>query len=317
MNATKRLCCAVAVLCCVASGAVRAQLADVVVWPFDSIAPNSFRGEVGLLIKLSQEERDQKEDFILVSTLKARYLSRQHDYTLSLRGNFENDDGGAITRESFIVAGVGLCKYGTAADGSWGRRAVYAQPVVFFSNNTDRGIAYRMQGGALFHPYFYAGKKVCFDLGVGATYSFTRWEVFDQGKYDELTDDERARIDWVNASEGTIDGRFRDAQNINATLFAELEYSPLPNFRLAWTNYLQMGLLKTYSSAVTDRYPELGVRYPHWVWLVDLEAVVYKGLSLSLTCTGDYERSAQSLYCSTWEYRLLAGIKWHFTAAKR
>lgn len=296
----------------------RGQVKQVTSFVFDSASPRLFSGLVGMQMTVSDDQDNKQTDITLLATAKFRYIQQKTEYSLYWRQFWEQKDDGTFARKATLMFNPTIGKYKVDPQtGQLKAHTVQFMPMLLFNANSDRGLRGELQLGGMVSPWHYQNKWFGFSFGLGPMISFENWDMYNAGDIAKLTPEKQEQIAFVNSQLRLHKGQYYRYFDIKAMLYLNMLVRIAKRIQLNLGTYLQEGLLNPYSSAITDRYPEMKKHYPHWVAELDASVTVFKNFSITASFRMDYEKSLLVLYKSNFEYYTLIGLNWQFNKSFR
>jgi len=109
---------------------------------------------------------------------------------------------------------------------------------------------------------------------------------------------------------------YMDNSEFRPTLFLSLSYQITEALNAGVFFSHQQSVVSPFNDEVKAAYPELKKVYPYIYTQVALGVKLHKNVSLKASFTLDYENNNLSIYDSSWEYNILFGAMWSFSAQK-
>lgn len=279
----------------------------------DTVRANTYSAGLSFLFYIADNEMKEHTTYRFLNSAHFNYVFTKTDLELSLRQTLEREDDGGWSSNNLLLLSSGIFKYKPIGRDNVVLRRFYAEPIAVYQDNSDRGLRWRFQLGALFHPRGYFHPKFNINIGLGMVYDWSSWEVNDQDEIDDASPGLREKIQFVNARVKLRKNMYQDHNEWRPMLLLTVNYkmNDIVSFTLN-TSY-QQSLVSPYSKEIQDAYPDLGKVHPYILTQFDMLVRLYKGLSMSLSASVDYENSNLSLYKSSWAYSTFIGFSWSFS----
>ena len=279
----------------------------------DTLKTNSYSAGLSFLFYVSDNEMKEHTNYRFANSGHFTWLFEKTDIEASLRQIVERQSDGEWISNDFVLLSSGIHKYRPIGDGKTILRKTYAEPIFIYQDNSDRGLRRRFQAGALFHPWGLIRPKFNVNVGLGIVRDWSSWEVNDAEEIAAASPELREKIEFINSRVDLRKGMYQDHSEWRPMLLLTMHYrlNERVNFNIN-TSY-QQSLKSPYSSEIKAVYHDLKRVYPYILTQFDIHVNLYKGLSMSLSTTIDYENSNLSLYKSSWAYSTLIGFSWTFS----
>ena len=276
----------------------------------DTLKNESFFLDLSLLFLISDNEMNEHIDFDIMNSVRARYLVKKSDIEVIARQYFENQDDGSLYKKHFFMLTSGIYKYRPITKKRVVVRTMYPEPLFIFQNNTDRGLHHRFQTGMLLHPWSIILPKIKLNLGIGAVYDWSSWNVNNAKKIAAMPSKIQEKIHFINSRVHLKRNKFQRHSEWRPMLLLNLDYQITDYLQFILGSLYQHSLRSPYNKEIRDRYPDLGKVYPYILSHFEVITKVHKGILLKFVIEVDYENSNLSLYDSSWEYSMLFGLSW-------
>ena len=282
----------------------------------DTLKTNSLSLNVDLLFNISDDEMSKYVDYKFINSLRFNYLFHNTDIDLIFRQVLERKDNGSFYQNNFLMLSSGIYQYKSIENQKTIQRKFYPEPLFIFQNNSDRGLQYRFQVGALVHPWSFVQKKVKFNFGVGIVYDWSSWSVNDAKKISGSSPELQEKIGFVNSHIKLRKNLYQDHNEFRPMILLSLNYDINNILNIYLAAAAQQSLSSPYSKEIQKQYSDLKKVYPYIVSHFDINIKIYKGIALKVSARIDYENNNLSLYDSSWEYNILFGGSWTFSNQK-
>lgn len=152
----------------------------------DTLRTNSLFYNVNVLFSISGNENNKYTNFKFANSARINYILRKADIDLSFRQMLERADDRTFNYKHYMMLSSGIFKYKPIDSYKTEFREIYPEPILVFQNNADRGLYWRFQIGALFHPWGIIKPKLKMNIGLGVVHDWSSWEVNDRNVIDNL-----------------------------------------------------------------------------------------------------------------------------------
>ena len=306
-------------LLCVCAGKVFCQLEEVVekkIDQIDTLNTHSFYFDLDFQFHLSHQETDDYRDLRFVHATKYNYLFRHSDIELNFRQILERASDGHLYYNHYAMLSSGLFKYRPVGAKKTIIRPLHPELLLISQNNTGRGLHWRFQTGALFHPFKVIYPKFKTNFGIGFVYDWSSWEVNNEEKINDVEPEMRKKIRFINSNTKLKRDMYQNHNELRPMLLLNAYYTSDDVISLHWLISYQQSLMSPFNETIKNEYPELKKVYPYIFSQFSVSAQIYKGLAFKSTIMLDYENNNLSIYASSWEYRVLFGIVWKISNQK-
>ncbi|MCL2027250.1 MAG: hypothetical protein FWG79_02065 [Bacteroidales bacterium] len=262
---------------------------------------------------LSHEEMDAYPSLVFVHTARCNYLFNHSDFELNFKQILDHSDDGLFYYTHYVMLSSGLYKYRPVSAEKTVVRPLYVEPLFIFQNNTNWGLQWRFQTGALLHPLKMIYPKIKVNLGMGFVYDWSSWEVNNMEEINDVSPELREKILFINSHTKLKNDMYQHHNEFRPMLLLNVNYKPSERLGMKLTTSYQQSLVSPFSEEVKAAYPELRKIYPYLITQFSINAKLRRGFALKSSIMVDYENNNLSLYNSSWEYRVLLGVAWSFS----
>jgi len=277
----------------------------------DTLTANVLYANLSLLFLISDDRNSKQADFNTVNSAHLRYVVNRGDVDLLCRQNVERDNDGAYSYSHYVALSASMRKYNAIPRNRVTFRKRYAEALLIFQNNSERGLTSRLQAGALLYPYALHRPKLKLNFGVGGVADRSAWHVNNADAIAACPQELQDKIRYVNShvklkrNKYQVHCEFRPMALVNASYRA----TKILDFR--FTASYQQSLASPYSREVQAAYPDLGKVYPYLLSTFEVNTSVHPRISVQAFFAVDYENNNLTLYASSWQYRGLFGLTFH------
>ena len=282
----------------------------------DTLKTNSLFLNVDLLFNISDDEMGKYVDYKLIHSVRFNYLFNHTDFDAIFRQILERKDNGSFYYNNFLMLSSGIHQYKHIDNDKVIQRKLFTEPLFIFQNNSDRGLQYRFQVGALFHPWSFVEKKVKFNFGIGIVYDWSSWSVNDAEKIKDASPELQEKIGFVNSHTKLRKNLYQDHNEFRPMILLSLNCDINNILNIYMATAAQQSLSSPYNKEIQKEYPDFKKVYPYIISQLDINVKIYKGIALRVSGRIDYENNNLSLYDSSWEYNILFGGSWTFSNQK-
>ena len=279
----------------------------------DTLKTNSYSAGLSFLFYLSDNEMKDYTNYRFVNSAHFTYVFEKSDIEVSLRQTMEHESDGDWYNNHLVLLSSGLFKYKPIDEKRTVLQKFYAEPIAIYQSNSDHGLRRRFQVGALVHPWGFYRPKFNFNVGVGAVYDWSSWEVNDQKEIAGASPELQEKIRFINARVDLRKDMYQDHSEWRPMLLLSVDYRLSGTVSFNLNAAYQQSLVSPYSQEIRDVYPDLGKVHPYILTQFNMNVKLYKGLAMSLSSSVDYENNNLSLYKSSWSYSALVGFSWTFS----
>ncbi len=277
----------------------------------DTLQVRSLYADLSLLMMLSDEELEPHTDIRAVGGAHLRYVFGRNDVDLLLRSDIESDHDRAISYDNYIALSAGIMKYDPAGEGRATFRHLYPEAVVIYQSNTYRGLAGRIQAGALLYPWTLHRPNFKLNIAVGGVYDWSWWRVNEADEIAACPPELQEKIRFINSRTRLRKNMYQLHDEFRPVVVVDARLHLNDALKLRLSTSYQQSLVSPYSREVIAAYPELGKVYPYVMSRLEVSTKINARLSFQTTLAVDYENSNLSLYASSWQYGLMFGLAFH------
>jgi len=302
-------------MCFALNTAVYSQIEEVVekrIDYVDTLNTHSLSLNLDFQFHLSHKETDDYRDFRFVHATRCNYLFERSDLELNFSQILERESDGHLYYNHYAILSSGLFKYNPVGAQRTVIRRMHPELLAISQNNTARGLHWRFQAGALFHPHKLIYPKFKANIGIGFVYDWSSWEVNNQDKINAVSEDVREKIRFVNSHSTLKDNMYQRHNELRPMLLLNAYYKADDRLNIHWAISYQQSLRSPFNETIKTQYPELEKVYPYIYSQFSLSTKITKSIALKSTLMLDYENNNLSIYASSWEYRVLFGVVWIF-----
>lgn len=279
----------------------------------DTLRMHSYSAGLSFLFYISDNEMNDHTTYRFLNSAHFTYLFQATDIELSLRQSIERGSDSEWTSSQLIMLSSGIFKYKPIDDVRAVLRKLYPEVLFIYQDNSDRGLRRRFQLGALVHPWAFFHPKFNVNIGAGIVYDWSAWEVNKQEEIEASSPELQEKIRFVNSHMKLRKNKYQDHSEWRPMLLIAMNYKMSKTVSFNLNTSYQQSLTSPYNKEIRSVYPDLGKVYPYVLTQFNMRVNLYKGLSMTLSTTVDYENSNMSLYKSSWAYTTLVGLSWVFS----
>ncbi len=277
----------------------------------DTLRTRSLYADLSLLLMVSDEELEPYTDIRAVVGAHLRYIFGHSDADLLMRHDIERGHSAAVSYDHYIALSAGIMKYRTVGNGMTTFRHLYPEAVVIYQSNTYRGLAGRIQAGALLYPWTLHRPKFKLNVAVGGVYDWSAWKVNEADKITACPPEMQEKIRFINSRTPLRRNMYQLHDEFRPVVVVDVRLHLNNALQMRLSMSYQQSLVSPYSREIIAAYPDLGKVYPYIMSRLELSTKINRRLSFQTTLAVDYENSNLSLYASSWQYSLMFGFAFH------
>ena len=282
----------------------------------DTLNTQSFSIDLDFQFYSSHKETDSYLAYRVINAARCNYLFHYSDLELTFRQILDRRENGNMYYNHYVNLSSGVHKYQPVTAQKSVVRPLYPELMLILQNNTARGLQWRFQTGALFHPVkvIYPNFKVNF--GLGLVYDWSSWEVNNVEKINAVSPEMKEKILYINSHTKLKKDMYQHHYEWRPMLLLNARYRASELLSMSFITSYQQSLVSPFNEVIKSAYPELRKVYPYMYSRFSVSAKVYKGIAIKSTVVVDYENNNLSIYASSWEYSILFGVIWSFSNQK-
>ncbi len=277
----------------------------------DTLQTRTLYADLSLLMSLSDEELEPHPDIRATGGVHLRYVFGYSDADLLMRSEVERGHKRDISYDNYIALSAGIGKYDAAGGGRVTFRRLYPEAVVIYQSNTYRGLAGRLQIGALLYPWTLHRSRLKLNVAVGGVWDWSRWQVNDPDEIEACAPELREKIRFVNSRMPLHRNMYQLHDEFRPVVVVDARLNLGSALKLRLSTSYQQSLISPYSREVIAAHPEFGKVHPYIMSRLEVNTKINSRLSLQTTLAVDYENNNLSLYASSWQYSLMFGLAFH------